>query len=199
MDDPRDAGEVGILLSRLREGDATAFDELFPILYDELHAIASRQRRAWQGNETLDTTALLHETYVKLAERECNDWLDRAHFMHAAARAMRHILINYAERSAAEKRGGGRPPATLDRIADILSSGRSGAFEVEVLIALDRALEELGQVDARAAQIVECRVFAGLTIDETGQALGISAATVSRGWTVAQSWLRRYLLRDGGE
>ncbi|HSR41134.1 MAG TPA: ECF-type sigma factor [Longimicrobiales bacterium] len=194
---PTASRDLAPLLDRLRDGDEGALDELFPLVYAELHRLARRQRRGWDGNETLNTTALLHEAYLKLADQDRHDWEDRAHFLHAASRAMRHVLINYAERRSAEKRGGGRPPVTLDKVADVLRDpGRGGGHELEALIALDRALERLGEEDRRNGRIVECRVFGGMTIRETARALGISEATVSRGWAVAQAWLRRELLGD---
>lgn len=190
--------DLGPLLDRLREGDDEAFDELFPLVYGELRTLARRQRAGWQGNETLNTTALLHEAYLKLAGGEPRGWESRAHFLHAASRAMRHILINYAERREAEKRGGGRTPVPIQAVATVLEDpSQSQERQVEALIALDRALTRLSDEDDRAARIVECRVFGGMTIRETAEALAISDATVSRGWALAQAWLRRDLL-DGG-
>ena len=181
---------ITALLVKLRRGDERALDELFPLVYDELHRLAKRQRAAWDGNETLNTTALLHEAYLKLSRRQEWDFNDRAHFLRTASRAMRHILVNYAERRSARKRGGDAPRVGLDEI-----EGQVGApgddDRVETIILLDRALSRLEEVRARHARIVECRVFGGMTIDETAEALEISAATVSRGWAMAQAWLRR--------
>ena len=191
--------EVGHLLDRLREGDDEALDELFPLVYGELRSLARRQRAGWQGNETLNTTAILHEAYLKLAGGESRGWQNRAHFLHAAARAMRHVLINYAERRQAEKRGGSARPVPIQAVASVLRDpGQGDGHRVEALISLDRALTRLSDEDERAARIVECRVFGGMTIRETAEALSISDATVSRGWALAQAWLRRDLGGEGG-
>lgn len=189
-DGPRISG----LLARLRDGDEDALDELFPLLYDQLHALAKRQRAAWEGDETLNTTALIHEAYLKLARQEALDFSDRPHFLRAASRAMRHILINYAERRGARKRGGGAPRVGLDEIEAVVG-GRGGETDrdLEVIVTLERALGRLEATRARQARIVECRVFGGMSIDETARALEISPATVSRGWSMAQAWLRREL------
>lgn len=191
-------GEVSRLLGRLRAGERGALDELFPVVYEELRRLAHRHRRRWRGDETLNTTALIHELYLKLTDVERQDWQNRAHFLHAASRAMRHILINYAERRRAEKRGGAQTVVPLEDVAPVLGDGAFTPERAHALIELDRALERLSGVSDRQARIVECRVFGGMTIDETAQALDISPATVSRGWAVAQAWLHRELVGAGG-
>lgn len=186
--------DLGPIFERLRNGDESAFDELLPLIYDELRGLARRQRGGWQGNETLNTTALLHEAYLKLAGQERHDWENRVHFLHAAARAMRHVLLNYAERRRAEKRGGGQQAVPLSRVAPLIGDpAQTAEHDIEALVALDRALDRLSREDDRCGRIVECRVFGGMTIRETALALDISEATVSRGWAMAQAWLRREL------
>lgn len=175
------------VLQAVRGGDRDAIDQLFHSVYDELEAIAHRQRLKLRGGETLNTTALVHEAYLKLVDQEDVDWRDRAHFYAVAATAMRHILINYAERRAAGKRGGGADHVTLEEANPVPASG------VEDLLALNTALDELGRVAERQGRVVECRFFGGLGIRETAEALGVSRATVERDWALASAWLRRTL------
>jgi RNA polymerase sigma factor (TIGR02999 family) len=179
------------LLALLPDGDAAARDELFALLYDELHAIAHRQRRRWQGNDTLQTTALVHEAFLKLVDQERIAAENRAHFLAVAARAMRHILCNYARDQRAQKRGGAIDHIALDESrADAAGPGFSSESS-EVLVALDEALLRLEQLDPRQSRVVECRFFGELTIEETATALGVSARTVKRDWAMAQAWLHR--------
>jgi len=189
--------EVTRLLEALQRGDGAALDALFPLVYEELRAVAHAQRRRWQGDQTLDTTALVHEAYLKLVDQSRVSWESRAHFLAAAAKAMRHILTNYARDRRAQKRGGDQPKLSLEELGEHLP----GAVELsddnpELLIALDAALRSLEQVNERQSRIVECRFFGGLTIDETAAALGISTASVSRGWALAQVRLFRDVQRE---
>jgi RNA polymerase sigma factor (TIGR02999 family) len=192
---------VSHVLQALRAGQAGAFDELFPLVYDELHGIASRERRRWDGDETLNTTALVNEAYLKLVDQSAPDWRSRAHFLAVAAIAMRQILIDYAKRKRAAKRGGGRMHLPLHGLEGVLhrEEDASGSRD-EVLLALDEALDRLERRDPRQARIVECRFFGGMSIEDTAEALGVSAATVKRGWAMAQAWLYRDLKRasEGG-
>jgi RNA polymerase sigma factor (TIGR02999 family) len=185
---------IGHLLHELRGGDRSAFNELLPLVYDELHQLAARQRRRWSGDETLDTTALIHEAYLKLADHAHPDWQNQAHFLGVAASAMRQILIDYAKRKCAAKRGGQRPHLTLHEIESTLQQPEaSPQVSDEVLIALDESLARLGRANARQMRIVECRFFGGMSVDDTAEALGVSTATVKRGWGMAQAWLYRDL------
>lgn len=189
--------EVTRLLEALQRGDGAALDALFPLVYEELRAVAHAQRRRWQGDQTLDTTALVHEAYLKLVDQSRVSWESRAHFLAAAAKAMRHILTNYARDRRAQKRGGDQPKLSLEELGEQLP----GAVELsddnpELLIALDAALRSLEQVNERQSRIVECRFFGGLTIEETAAALGISTASVSRGWALAQVRLFRDVQRE---
>jgi RNA polymerase sigma factor (TIGR02999 family) len=180
----------------LRAGAPGAFDELFPLVYDELHQIAARQRRRWNGDETLNTTAVVNEAYLKLVDQSAPDWRSRAHFLAVASTAMRQILIDYAKRKRAAKRGGGQPHLALHDIESALhrDEDESGARD-EVLVALDESLVRLQQQEPRQARIVDCRFFGGMSIEDTAEALGVSAATVRRGWAMAQAWLYRDLKR----
>lgn len=185
-------GDVTRLLNALKRGeelDAQAHDELFTRVYDALHRIARHQRARWKGNETLNATALVHEAYLKLLGSGA-DYENRSHFLAVASRAMRHLLISYAQRQASQKRGNGEVDLPLDE-ALLIPQQRS-----EELLALDEALDRLKEADPRAAQVVECRVFGGLTADETADALGITRRTVSRDWSAARAWLYGELRQD---
>lgn len=193
-------GTVTRLLARVREGDDAAFDDLLPLVYDEMRELARAQRRRWEGDETLDTTALVHEAYLRLVDQSAPGWKDRAHFLAVASRAMRHILIDYARRRQAGKRGGDRRRLSLEEIETSLASDQDPAdARDEALMALEGALESLEEEDERQSRIVECRFFGGMTIRETAEALGISHATVERGWSAARAWLYRELRRELGE
>jgi RNA polymerase sigma factor (TIGR02999 family) len=177
--------DVTSVLRAVRDGDPHAADELFSLVYGELHQIASGQRRRWTGNETLNTTALVHEAYLKLVRQEDADWAGRGHFFAVAAKAMRHILINYAERQVAARRGGGAVHVPLDD-ANLVAPEAA-----EELLHMDRALSALAGVHERSSRVVECRFFGGFGIRETAETLGVSPATVERDWAFASAWLRR--------
>ena len=182
------------LLQELRSGNRQAFAELLPLAYDELHAIAARQRQRWVGDETLNTTALVHEAYLRLVDQSSPDWSSHPHFLAVAATAMRQILLDYAKRTRAAKRGGGRSPIPLHEVeAALRTTGDWSETGSAALIALDDSLRRLEKHDRRQSRIVECRFFGGMTIEDTAEALGISPATVSRGWAMAQAWLYRDL------
>ncbi|MCB0720070.1 MAG: sigma-70 family RNA polymerase sigma factor [Bacteroidetes bacterium] len=172
------------LLERTRNGDQSALAELLPLVYDELRGLARRVRARNGAAETVNTTALVHEAYERLASGS-SQWNDRAHFFRVAATAMRHILVDYARRQKASKRGGEQEHVQLSN-AIISDSQRP-----EEILALDEALKTLSSIDTRQGEIVELRYFVGLTIDETADALGLSPSTVKREWTVARAWLHR--------
>lgn len=174
------------LLDAAGHGDAEALTALLPLLYDELHALAHRQRLRRRGPATLNTTALLHEAYLKLARAE-SPFENRAHFFRVAAQAMRQILVDYARRHQAEKRGGGALAATYD---DAFTPDDQRPEEV---LALDAALDRLAALSPRQAEVVAMRYFAGFTIPETAELLGCSTATVWRDWAAAQAWLQQEL------
>jgi RNA polymerase sigma factor, TIGR02999 family len=183
-------GTVTELLRDLERGNRAALSALFPIVYEELRTIAHRQRRKWTGDETLGTTALVHEAYLKLVEGDRVGAQSRAHFLRVAAMAMRQILCNYARDQRAAKRGGGAPTASLAQIGDVAEFPIS-ADQSTVLSDLDDALKSLEEMDSRLAAVVECRFFGGLTVEDTAEALQTSPATVKRDWSVARAWLFR--------
>lgn len=177
-----DAQEITQLLNAAGEGDRTALDALFARVYDELHELAHRVRGRG-AQETLGTTALVHEAYLKLVPSSFQDWQNREHFFRVAARAMRQVLLNAAKARRSQKRGGDGFAVTLE--ADALAAP---VRPVE-LIALDEALERLAVLDTRSAEIVELRYFAGLSVEETAAVLRISTPTVKRSWRTARAWL----------
>lgn len=188
------ADGVTRLLRAARDGDRHAIDDLFQSLYEELRNVARQQRRRWDGDYTLNTTALIHEAYLKLVDQEQADWRDRSHFYATAATAMRHILVNYAERQQAVKRGGQGTHVPLSEVERFTGAPNPVPPEIaDELIALHGALERLEKLSERQCRVVECRFFAGLPIADTAAALGVSSATVKRDWTAASAWLHREL------
>jgi RNA polymerase sigma factor (TIGR02999 family) len=183
--------DLTALLSAAREGDSAALDELYTKVYDQLKRLARGQRRKWDGDYTLNTTALAHEAYIKLVRQDGVGGQDRAQFMCIASKAMRHILVNYAERRRAQKRGGTGSPIALGEVNPI------AAQAAPEILDLHEALERLAEIAERPVKVVECRFFAGLTITETAMALGVSRATVQRDWVAASAWLRHQLIGDG--
>ena len=182
------------LLGELRAGRAEAFDQLIPLVYDELHELARVQRRRWEGDRTLTTTALVHEAYLKLSGERERDWENRSHFLAVASRAMRQILMDYAKRRNAKKRGGGWQRLDLDELkAAIAGPAVNLDTRANALLMLEACLERLEEVSPRQSRIAECRLFGGMTIKDTAEALAISPATVKRAWTMAQAWLYREL------
>ena len=195
-----DQETVTRLLQELRTGNRQAFSELLPRVYDELHELARMQRRRWEGNETLNATALVHEAYLRMVEQSAPQWVSRPHFLAVASTAMRQILLDYAKRMRAAKRGGGKGPVPLHEVEDALRSAEDlSEVGSEAFLALDDSLRRLEKHDRRQSRIVECRFFGGMSIEETAEALGISPATVSRGWAMAQAWLYRDLKQALGD
>ncbi len=184
------------LLQELRSGDRRAFEELLPLVYDELHELAHRQRRRWEGDETLNTTALIHEAYLRLVDQSGPHWASHPHFLAVASTAMRQVLLDYAKRQRAAKREGGRRRVPLEAVEAVLQAGDDAPeARSEAIIAVEEALRRLERHDPTQGRIVECRFFGGMTIEDTAEALGISPATVKRRWAVAQAWLYRDLKR----
>jgi RNA polymerase sigma factor (TIGR02999 family) len=182
--------EITRLLGQLSGGNEAVVNALMPLVYDELRAMAERQLRRERSDHTLSATALVHEAYLKLVDQSRVTWQNRAHFYAIAAQAMRRILINYAERRVAAKRGGGQIRVTL-------TDGIEGPEQrAEDLVALDRALDRLAELDARQSKVVEMRFFAGLTHEEIAEVLGVSVPTVRRDWRMARAWLSRELGAD---
>ena len=180
--------EISELLKAWSNGESGAADEMMPLVYDELRRQARRYLRRERANHTLQSTALVHEAYIRLVGQRDVTWQNRAHFFGIAAEMMRRILVNYALRSGRVKRGGEAVTIALDdgfQVAD-----RSADVN---LIDLDEALCRLAEMDERQARLVELKYFGGLSIEETAEVLGISNATVKREWNVARAWLRAEL------
>jgi len=173
------------LLHAAADGDQKAGNALFESIYSELRNIARTHRRKWSGNDTLDTSALINEAYIKLAGTDFADYQDRTHFLATASRAMRQILINYAERMATAKRGSNVQHITLSGIA------ATNITTFENLLEIEKLLMRLEQENPRHCRLFECRVYGGMTNAETANALDISVATVKRDWSLVSAWLYR--------
>jgi RNA polymerase sigma factor (TIGR02999 family) len=182
-------GDITGLLIALRNGDQSAMDRLLPLVYDDLRERAHRQLSHRASGDTLSTTALVHEAYLKLAGSAQHSYQDRVHFFAVASRAMRQILVDYARRGTAGKRNGGRV-VTLD--PEAVPSGDRG----EELLALDEALARLERVDERLARTVELRFFGGLSVEETAELQGVSPRTVKRDWRKARAFLYNEMRGD---
>ena len=191
--EPSDPGDlpdtlpVTELLLELRDGHAGAMERLFPLVYEELRRIAHRAIRGERTGHTLGTTGLVHEAYLRLADQTRLEYRDRGHFYGIAARAMRRILVDYARRHRAAKRGGAQRVFALDE--ELLGV----EDRAEALVALDEALSDLETLDPRLGLVVQCRFFGGLTEEETGEVLGVTARTVRRDWLKAKGWLYHQL------
>lgn len=183
---PADAGEVTELLGAWSAGDPSALDRLLPLIYRELHQIAARARRREPPGQTLQTTALVHEAYLRLVRQDRAQWQNREQFFSLAAQAMRRILVDQARRRSAEKRGGERPQQ-IGEDFDV-----AAGTDAEVL-AVDEALRALETVDPDLARLVNLRFFGGLTAEEIAEASGVSPAAISREWACARAWLQREL------
>src|SRR6266550_4616972 len=179
--------DVTDLLIDWSKGDQEALNKLMPLVYDELHRLASRYLRHERPGHTLQTTALVHEAYLKLVDERNANWQNRVHFFAAAAQVMRHVLVDYARSSRASKRGGDYCRLSLDEAR--ISSEEKDAD----LLALNDALNNLAAIDPQQSRVVELRVFGGLTVEETAEALGISPRTVKREWSMAKAWLHKQI------
>jgi len=185
MTDSGEIHEITQLLVAAGKGVDGALDDVFASAYPRLRQLARSRRRAWQGNDTLGTTALIHEAYLKVSSSSSPKYESRGHFFAVAARAMRQVLINYAEKKGAQKRGSGAAHVTLherDLVAD---------HALDEILTLDDALRRLETLSPRQARVVECLFFAGFTVEETAEALETSPATVKRDWSGARAWLYR--------
>jgi RNA polymerase sigma factor (TIGR02999 family) len=186
------AKDVTKLLAAWSQGDEEARDKLLPLVYHELRRVASRYLRNERRDHTLQATALVHETYLRLVEQKRTRWQSRAHFFGVAAQLMRRILVDHARRHATAKRGGALWRVGLDE-----NTPAKAPRDVEMVV-LDDALEELAGFDPKQARLVELRFFGGLTLQETAEVLGISVATVKREWSTARAWLHARVA-EGGE
>jgi len=180
-------GPATALLDRIAAGDAEAGRRLYEVLHGELHRMAHRAMADQGSGHTLQATALVNEAWLRLIGSSGDSWQSRRHFFDVAAKAMRSVLVDYARRRGRQKRGGGARPAPLAEIVDLYAER---AFD---LVELDDALERLAREDERLARVVELRFFAGLTIDQAAEVLGLGHATVERDWHVARTWLRHEL------
>lgn len=181
------------LLHQVEGGDNAAVDQLFPLVYDELRELAHRHRWRWHGDETLGTTALVNEAYLKLAGQQPRGTDSRAHFLAVASKAMRHILSDYSRDRQRQKRGGGLQKLSLDALD--VEPGAPALFDAQadMAAALEAALARLEQTDRRLTRVVECRFFGGMSIADTATVLDVSPATVKRDWVLARAWLYREL------
>ncbi len=189
------SAEVTLLLDRARGGDDNAFGELVGRIYGELRQIARGQRRRLGAGDTINTTAVVHEAYAKMAGAASrNDGLkfaDRGHFYRVVSRVMRDVIVDYARSQSAQKRGGSLRPVSLERAENAV--GNATQLDPLEVLTVHEALGRLEQFDEEAARVAELRYFAGLTTEQTGEALGLSPATIKRRWTVARAWLYQQL------
>ena len=185
-----DQPNITELLVGYGRGDKESLDQLMPIVYDELRRQAARYLRRERPGNTLQTTALIHEAYVRLVDQRNVQWQNRAHFFGIAAQLMRRILVDHARTKKRAKRGGSDIRVSL---GDATASVKGQDLDV---VALDEALERLAQIDAQQSRVVELRFFSGLTVEETAEVMGISNATVKRDWSMAKAWLHRELSGD---
>ena len=183
--------DITRLLQAWRAGDESALERLTPLVYQELHRLARHHlAREWQGEVVLQTSALVNEAYLRLADAQTVDWQNRAHFFGVAARLMRQILVDFARARASQKRGGNE--AVFVSLAVAIDTPVERPLD---LVALDDALTTLARLDARQSQIIELRFFGGLSVEETAEVLGVSPGTVMRDWRTARAWLHRELLK----
>jgi RNA polymerase sigma-70 factor, ECF subfamily len=183
---PADPAEISRLLLASKGGDETALARLMPLVYDQLHVLARKRLQGERTGHTLQTTALIHEAYLRLVGSDVG-WEGRVHFFAVAAQTMRRILVDHARSRGRDKRGGGAVPVTLEDVAIVPPEPSDD------LVALDEALERLSALDPRKARVVELHYFGGLSYDETATAIGVSAATVDRELRMAKAWLYREL------
>lgn len=191
MSEPRT--EVTELLKRHREGDPQALAELIPLVYKELQKLASYYLKGERPAHTLQTTALVHEAYMRLIDRKEVDWRDRSHFFAVAAQTMRRILVDYARQHRAVKRGSSAAQISLEQ-ATVFAKERAPEH-----LLIDELLTRLAKLDPQGVRIVELRYFAGFSVAQTAEVVGISAATVKREWSVAKAWLMREMKNPMGQ
>jgi|SRR5215212_6724586 len=190
MLEPQPGSTITVLLAKARSGDSSALANVFPLIYDELRRLARQQLQREPDGHTLSPTALVHEAYMRLIDYSRMEWAGRAHFLAVAATAMRRILVDHARGHRSVKRGGMLRRVSIDDV-ELGTEDRA-----ELLVAIDDALDRLKGIDARQAQVVECRFFGGMTEEETAAALGISVRTAKRDWAKAKSWLHREIAAE---
>ncbi|HJZ80623.1 MAG TPA: sigma-70 family RNA polymerase sigma factor [Pyrinomonadaceae bacterium] len=187
MDASDKSTEVSALLKQWHNGDQAAFEKLVPLVYAELRALARRHLRNERGSQTLETTDLVHEAYLKLVNQRRVQWQNREHFYAIAAQVMRRVLVDHARAKTRVKRGGGNRKIAISE-ATVTTPKPALDF-----VAFDEALDQLAEVDERKAKVVELRFFGGLSVDETARILDVSAVTVMRDWQMAKAWLHKAL------
>jgi len=194
---PSDQTNITQLLHAAQTGDASALDQLFPLVYEELHRRAAQQRAGNGGLTTMNTTAIVHEAYLKLAGQIGVSFENRAHFFAVAAKAMRHVFLDHAKQKSRQKRGGNVPHVDIHEIE--IGSGHieMNLEEAERVLAMEDALAELTQENSRLGQVVECRFFGGMTVEDTAIVTNSSPATVKRDWNVARAMLFRKMSDKG--
>ncbi len=181
------AARITQLLHAHVSGDPGALNQLMPLIYDEMHRMAKMRLKGERAEHTLNTTDLIHEAYLKLQNLDRMNYQNRNHFFAIASQAMRNVLVDYAIKQKAQKRGGNNLPVTLGE-ADLPEE-----IDIVNVLSVNQALERLGLIDERQMRVVECRFFGGLSIKETAKALGISEPTVNRDWNMARAWLNKEL------
>jgi RNA polymerase sigma-70 factor, ECF subfamily len=188
--DPDSSKQVTQLLADWSQGNLEARDALMPLVYNELRQLAASYLRRERSDHTLQATALVNEAYLRLVEQDNVNWQNRHHFFGAAANLMRRVLVDHARAHVAEKRGSGLPKVAL---TEAIAMSQEQPAD---MLALDQSLTRLAALDPQQGRIVELRVFAGLTVEETGEVLGVSPATVKRDWAVAKAWLLREIRKE---
>lgn len=183
---PGSGGDVTLLLAQLRDGNQEAANELVPLVYAELRRIAGAYMQRERLGHTLQATALVHEAYMRLAGGQQMEWQNRAHFYALAANTMRQVLLDYARRRHADKRGGADA-----RKVDIDAELLVGSNTLDDVIVIDEVLQRLAKIDPRQSRLIELRFFAGLTMDEAAEVMGVSTVTIKREWRSAKAWLHR--------
>jgi RNA polymerase sigma factor (TIGR02999 family) len=190
VDDVGSPADITSLLRRWQGGDARALDEVTPLVYRELHRIAARHLARETPGHLLQTTALVHETFLKLVDQRRVDWQNRTHFFGLAAHLMRRILVDHARRSGRKKRGAGVPAMALD---DGVALELQGRLDLPDILTLDAALSDLERMDPRQCRVVELRFFGGLTVEQVAEAMDLSSGTIKREWALARAWLYQRL------
>ncbi len=190
--DETQSSAITLLLSKIENGESEAFDALYNLVYNELKNLAAIQRARWDGDFTLNTTALVHEAYEKLVKTPNKQWEDHKHFYRVAAKAMRQVLYTHAEGKMAQKRGGDVKKISLD--GDIFEDGFSmSENRILEVITMEQAMQKLEEISPRECNIVEYRFYLGLNVDETAKIMQLGTATIKRGWAFARAWLYKEL------
>lgn len=184
------AAQITHLLEAVSTGDSRAQDQLWAVLYDELHAVARNQLADQAPGRTLQATTLVHETYLRLMGGRENNWANRKHFFSVAAQAMRHICVDHVRKRNRLKRGGGQSPVQMDDELFIIDA------DGDEILAVNESLDRLQAEAPRQAEVVTMRYFAGMTVEETAAALGVSTRTVENDWRFARTWLHRHIADD---